>query len=124
MNDHQRPLQGRRILVTRGKAQADALASGLQELGARVLELPAIEVEPPLDTTSLDDCLRRLARYDWLLFTSANAVRFTCARLQALGLRLEQAPAIATVGSATTEALRASFPGRATSLEPTIDFRG
>ena len=64
-----RPLFGRSVVVTRAREQASELRPGFEELGAEVLELPAIEITP-VDFTVPD-----LARYDWLVFTSANGVR-------------------------------------------------
>jgi len=70
------PLFGKRIVVTRAKGQAEALAGRLHALGADVLELPTIELRPPADSGPLDRAITSLACYDWLIFTSANGVRF------------------------------------------------
>ena len=70
------PLFGKRIVVTRAREQADALASRLSALGAGVIELPTIEIRPPADSAPLDRAIARLDTYDWLIFTSANGVRF------------------------------------------------
>jgi uroporphyrinogen III methyltransferase/synthase len=64
-----RPLFGRTIVVTRAREQASALSARLEELGAEVLELPAIEITP-VEFTVPD-----LSAYEWLVFTSANGVR-------------------------------------------------
>jgi uroporphyrinogen III methyltransferase/synthase len=64
-----RPLFGRSIVVTRAREQASELRTKLEELGAEVLELPAIEITP-VDFTVPD-----LAEYEWIVFTSANGVR-------------------------------------------------
>lgn len=65
----QRPLFGRRIVVTRAREQASELRARLETLGASVIELPAIEIEP------IDFALPPLDRYTWLVFTSTNGVR-------------------------------------------------
>lgn len=60
-----RPLDGRRILVTRRPDQAEALADRLASLGATVVLAPAIEVGPPADLAPLDDALRHLDQFEW-----------------------------------------------------------
>jgi uroporphyrinogen III methyltransferase/synthase len=78
-----RPLFGRRVLVTRAEAQATALADRLEELGAEIIRQPAIEIVPPADWTLVDEAIERLPDYDWLVFSSANGVRFLLDRLLA-----------------------------------------
>jgi len=119
-------LQGRRLVVTRQKSQAGGLAERLTALGASVVEVPSIEIVPPPDTGPLDAALQALDRYDWVVLTSANAVKAVLARLTVLGLypRLSGgARRIASVGPATTAALRASFPEDRAVLEPAGEFR-
>jgi uroporphyrinogen III methyltransferase/synthase len=70
------PLAGRRIVVTRAAAQGGALAAGLRALGAEVIEFPAIEIRPAADQAPLEAAIANLDQYDWLIFTSANGVRF------------------------------------------------
>jgi uroporphyrinogen III methyltransferase/synthase len=69
-----RPLFGRRIMVTRSRAQAGALSSGLVALGADVLELPMIRIEPPKDLLEFGRLVQDSHAYDWLVFTSPNGV--------------------------------------------------
>jgi uroporphyrinogen III methyltransferase / synthase len=69
-----RPLFGRRIVVTRTREQASQLSSQLQELGAEVLEVPTIKIEPPTDRQGIVDAFLELNSYDWLVFTSPNGV--------------------------------------------------
>jgi uroporphyrinogen-III synthase len=119
------PLAGRRILVTRRPRQASALADGLRRLGAVVVEVPAIDVVRPEDTSPLDHALRGLGRYQWLLLTSANAVAAVHDRLTALGLDRDPAAGgvrVASVGASTSEAFLSRF-GHAVDLQPTSDFR-
>src|SRR5205085_5402534 len=75
------PLFGKRIVVTRAREQADALSSRLHALGADVIEIPTIEILPAADYGPLDRAISGLASYDWLIFTSANGVRFFLDRL-------------------------------------------
>ena len=69
-----RPLFGRRVVVTRTREQASQLSRQLQELGAEVLEVPTIKIEPPTRRQDIVDALLELNSYDWLVFTSPNGV--------------------------------------------------
>jgi uroporphyrinogen III methyltransferase/synthase len=69
-----RPLFGQRVVVTRTREQASDLARQLLELGADVLEIPTIKIEPPKDKDALKDALLGLHEYDWVVFTSPNGV--------------------------------------------------
>jgi uroporphyrinogen III methyltransferase/synthase len=80
------PLSGRRVAVTRAREQSGALTEALARLGAAVIEAPAIELVDPPDWQPLDDALLRLATFDWILWTSANALPRLRARLAQLGL--------------------------------------
>jgi uroporphyrinogen-III synthase len=122
MNDA--PLTGRRILVTRRPEQASLLIERLTELGAAVVAVPAIAIAAPDDPAPLDAALARISAYDWLIFTSGNAVRAVADRLEALGLSLElRGPRIAAVGPATSAAVADRFHGRAVDLEPKAELR-
>ena len=81
-----RPLFGRGILVTRAADQAGEFSRLLAGHGAHVFECPTIELVPPGDYSELDAAIGSLARFDWLVLTSANAVKYFFARLAALGL--------------------------------------
>jgi uroporphyrinogen III methyltransferase/synthase len=69
-----RPLFGKRIVVTRTRKQAGALSSRLRELGADVLEIPTIRIEPPTDKLAMAEAVRDAHGYDWIVFTSPNGV--------------------------------------------------
>jgi uroporphyrinogen III methyltransferase/synthase len=69
-----RPLFGQRVVVTRAHDQASQLARPLQDLGAEVLEIPVIKLEPPTRRQDLVEALLELNSYDWLVFTSPNGV--------------------------------------------------
>ncbi len=119
-------LAGRRIVVTRRKAQGSDLVRLLQERGAEVIEVPAIEIVPAEDVAPLDEALVSLERYQWLVFTSANAVNAVLGRIAVLGLEPRlgvRGPRLASVGPATRAALRSAFPADRVSLEPSEDFR-
>src|SRR6266404_6764807 len=69
-----RPLSGKRIVVTRTRKQASALSSKLRALGADVLELPTIRIEPPTDLRAFAELVQDAHTYEWIVFTSANGV--------------------------------------------------
>ncbi len=69
-----RPLSGKRIVVTRTRKQAGALTSKLRELGADVIELPTIRIEPPTDLREFGQIVQDSHIYDWIVFTSPNGV--------------------------------------------------
>lgn len=103
-----RPLFGKRILVTRTREQASELVRLLEEQGAECVEGATIALEPPDSWEPLDQELARLDSYQWLVFTSINAISFFFARLFARGLdsRALRGPKIAVVGTATAESLK------------------
>lgn len=70
------PLYGKTVLVTRGKEQAHVFSDKLKQVGARPVEIPLISVSAVTETKEIEECVRDLSRYDWLVFTSANGVRF------------------------------------------------
>ena len=77
-----RPLFGRRIVVTRAREQASELVDRLHQMGAETMEVPAIVVAGPEDGgTALRDAARRVRTFDWVVFTSVNAVDRFCAEL-------------------------------------------
>jgi uroporphyrinogen III methyltransferase/synthase len=100
-----RPLAGRRVLVTRPRAQADVLVQQLEAAGALVVVAPTVTIVPPADSGPLLNAAARAGEYDWIVFASANAVD---ALLGALGDRAGQLRNVAAVGSRTAERLEAS----------------
>jgi uroporphyrinogen III methyltransferase/synthase len=103
-----RPLFGKRVLVTRARHQAGALSKLLIERGAEPVELPAIGIEKT-GSRELDDAISNLARYQWLIFTSSNGVAAFFGRLYDLNLdgRALGGLKIGAIGPATAKALRA-----------------
>src|SRR3954453_14422087 len=69
-----RPLMGKRIVVTRTRKQASALSNKLRALGAHVIELPTIRIEPPSNLREFAELVQDAHVYDWIVFTSANGV--------------------------------------------------
>ncbi len=102
------PLFGKRIVVTRAKGQAGSLSARLTALGADAIELPTIQIGPALDYGPLDAAIADLASYDWLIFTSANGVRFFMDRLDRSASDLRALSArICAIGPATRAAVEA-----------------
>jgi uroporphyrinogen-III synthase len=102
-----KPLRGVRILVSRAKKQAGSLSDDLRGLGARVLEIPFIEIRKPQSFAPLDSSLRAIDTYDWLILTSVNGVRALFERMEKLKLggdTLSQLK-IAAIGPATKAAI-------------------
>jgi uroporphyrinogen III methyltransferase/synthase len=102
-----RPLFGQTVLVTRPAHQAAELAGPLSELGADVLLQPAIEIRPLRLSDTADRWLSLTNKFDWLVFSSSNGVRYFIERLEWSGLDLRALGGvrIATIGSATAEEL-------------------
>ena len=80
-----RPLFGRRIVVTRSREQAGELVDMLEERGAEAIQAPTIRVAPAEDTAALDRACADAGAYNWIVFTSANAVDYFMQRVMANG---------------------------------------
>jgi uroporphyrinogen-III synthase len=104
-----KPLDGKRIVVTRAIEQARGLKERLEKMGAVVLLLPAVSFCEPADTAELDRAIRALESFDWILFTSANAARFFANSCRRLGVAFDEneKPQCAAVGPATASAAAA-----------------
>jgi uroporphyrinogen-III synthase len=113
-----RPLRGR-VLLTAATPAMHLLATELRAAGVDVLEVAAVTIAPPEDPRPLRDAVRALDTYDWIAFTSANAVRAVCDVLPdtalPAGLR------VASVGPSTTRALGVAFPSRGADAQPDSD---
>lgn len=94
-------LKGKTVLITRAASQSAELRSQLEALGARVIECPTIQIVPPKSWKPVDDAIRQLYTYNWLLFTSSNAVEQFIDRLGKVRVTIP----IAVVGSATAAKL-------------------
>lgn len=94
-----KPLAGLTVILTRERSQAAQLRDRLESLGARVELCPLLEFAPPDDLGPREEALRCLGDYDWLLFTSRNAVRF----FPVVG---EMSARVAAIGPGTAAALR------------------
>lgn len=109
-----RPLFGRTILSTRPRDQAGELHDRLGELGAAVLDAPAIAIADA-DPAPIDAALRQVGGYDWVVFTSGNGVAAAAKRMDVLGLdaRALAGVRVAAIGSATATAVREALGVRA-----------
>lgn len=99
-------LANKRILITRTRHQASELAAQVEDLGATAILIPTIEIVPPASFSALDAALTCLGTYDWLLFTSANAVETFHRRAQFHHVT-QLAKKIAVIGPATLRAANA-----------------
>ena len=102
-----KPLVGHRIVVTRSVSQAVDLSRKLQNLGATTIQIPTIQIEPPTDTAQIDESIRNLNKFDWIVFTSVNGVAFYLKRMAALQTPISafRDVRIAAIGSATSTSL-------------------
>ena len=106
-----KPLAGKRVVVTRALEQSQSLVDALRDAGAEPVLLPLVAFAPPDDSAELDACLKNSARFDWVFFTSQNALRAVQQRCAALELSLSRifhGVKIAAVGPATAEAVTAA----------------
>jgi uroporphyrinogen-III synthase len=110
------PLAGKRIVVTRAPEQAAEFAAQLESAGAEAMLFPTVRFVLPDDTAALDRAVSELDKFDWLIFTSRNTVKFLASRFPPLGFsgnrlnRLLHSVRVAVIGSATNhEACSAGF---------------
>jgi uroporphyrinogen III methyltransferase/synthase len=104
-----KPLFGRRIVITRPRAQAADFAERLEAWGAEIIPFPTIETVPPPSFAPLDGAIEQAAEFDWVVFTSANGVRVFFDRLQTLGvdIRAFRRARFAAIGPQTARAIQA-----------------
>jgi len=117
-----KPLFGKRVVVTRAREQASHFSDLLEGYGAEVIEFPTIEIVPPRNWKELDNAIKKLTSppmyrggrkkmggcyYDWVIFTSANGVKYLVERLNKLGkdIRDLKGVKICAIGPATAEAV-------------------
>ncbi len=102
-----RPLLQRTIVVTRARSQASTLSKQLDQLGAEVVEMPAIRIAPPKDDQPLREAVANLEDFDWVVFTSANGVDAFFEVLHRAGLdsRALSSNRICSTGPVTAERL-------------------
>ena len=115
------PLRGRRIVLTRPLAQAGDFEERVRALGGEPVATAAIEIVGPESWTIADAALRRVGTYDWLAFTSANAVRMLVDRADAIGVPRDELRSrrLAVVGPATAAVVRTTL--RPPDFAPTVN---
>jgi uroporphyrinogen III methyltransferase / synthase len=103
-----KPLFGKSILITRSRKQSKRMAEKISEHGGRPVSFPTIDMEPPEDFLPLDDCIRRIGDFDWIIFTSVNGVEFFFRRFFELraDIREMAGPKMGAIGPVTAESLR------------------
>ncbi len=103
-----KPLFGKRILVTRGREQSKKMADAISEQGGEPVLFPTISFLPPSDYASLDDAIRRIGTFDWVIFTSVNGVEKFFERFFEVqdDIRTMAGPRIAAIGPVTAAAIR------------------
>src|ERR1700737_1197456 len=103
-----RPLSGKRIVVTRTRKQASELSNRLRALGAEIVELPTIRIEPPTDLREFAELVQDAHSYDWIVFTSPNGVEAFFEIFYKLydDAREIGAAKIAAIGPATAQRIR------------------
>ena len=105
----EKPLAGRRIIVTRARKQAGGLAQRIEALGGEVIVVPTIEIQPPASFADLDRAVRQIDAYHWIIFTSVNSVESFFDRLNLAGKSvadLDRAQ-VAAIGAETLRRLSA-----------------
>jgi uroporphyrinogen III methyltransferase/synthase len=102
-----RPLLGKKMVVTRARAQASDLVRCLSDLGAVCLEYPTIKIEPADNFAPLDEAVANISTYHWLIFTSVNGVTFFFERLFGSGMDIRALRNLntASIGPATEKRL-------------------
>jgi len=102
-----RPLYGRRVVVTRARAQAGGLAKRLRNLGAEVVELPAIRIEPRIESAEVKSAAERIGEYALICLTSPNGVELLFDAMRGAGLdaRALAGATVAAIGPGTARAL-------------------
>jgi len=102
-----RPLHGRRVVVTRARAQASGLAASLRDLGAEVVELPAIRIESRIESEEVRAAAAAIGVYELICLTSPNGVRLLFEAIAATGLdaRALAGATVAAIGPGTARAL-------------------
>jgi uroporphyrinogen III methyltransferase/synthase len=110
ISSSQKPLAGKRIVITRARKQAETVARSIEELGGDVIDFPTIEICPPESFTEFDDAIDKLDGYDWVIFTSVNSVEPFLQRLKIKGKTADALSAhkIGAIGAETARRLEAA----------------
>ena len=104
-----KPLFGKRVLVTRSREQASSLSEKIEKLGGEAWEYPTIAIEKPSDSKPLADAVKNSANFDWIIFTSVNGVKafFNNLKEQKIDIRNLANVKFCAIGPKTKEAIEA-----------------
>ena len=102
------PLEHKRIVITRPRAQVSSLAERIEELGGEVIEFPTIQIEPPESYSALDKAVADIQSYDWVIFTSVNGVAQFFTRMKLLNKSVAELKRVevAAIGPETAKQLQ------------------
>jgi len=121
----EKPLFGKTVVVTRPRRQAGALAELLESQGACVVEIPTVEIAPVRNWKKVDQAIRAISKFDWLVFTSENGVECFMRRLKQIGFDVRKlvTAKIAVVGPGTAKKLE-SYSLKADFIPQTFSTEG
>jgi len=110
ISSSQKPLAGKRIVITRARKQGETVGRSIEELGGEVIDFPTIEICPPESFAEFDAALDKLNLYDWVIFTSVNSVEPFLERLKLRGETAEALSAhkVGAIGAETAKRLEAA----------------
>lgn len=110
ISSSQKPLAGKRIVITRARKQGETVGRSIEELGGEVIDFPTIEICPPESFAEFDAALDKLSLYDWVIFTSVNSVEPFLERLKLRGKTAEALSAhkVGAIGAETAKRLEAA----------------
>ncbi|MGH7853821.1 MAG: uroporphyrinogen-III synthase [Candidatus Binatia bacterium] len=114
----EKPLAGKRIVVTRAGAQAYGLVEQIEKAGGEVIELPTIEIQPPESFAAFDAAVKNIEQYDWLIFTSVNSIAPFLERLRVGGKSVESIHSLQVGAIGPETAKRLASAGITTALVP------
>ncbi len=109
MMKREKPLSGQKILITRSEEQALPFVRAIEKKGGEALVIPLLSFQSPKDPTKIKQALQKLHTYQWVIFTSQNAVRFFMESLEEMGQPIERLHTckVAAIGTKTLERLEA-----------------
>lgn len=123
-----KPLRGRTVMITQAREQAGKLCRCLEKLGAQVIEFPTIKIVPPDSWGRLEEAIKHLEDYDWLIFTSVNGVKYFFSQLKewhkdrrVLGKLKVAAIGPATAAELKKEKLKVSYVPQEYRAEAIVD---
>jgi uroporphyrinogen III methyltransferase/synthase len=114
----EKPLAGKKIVVTRAGAQAYGLVEQIEKAGGEVIELPTIEIQPPESFAAFDAAVKSIEQYDWLIFTSVNSIAPFLERLRVCGKTVESVHSLQVGAIGPETAKRLASAGITASLVP------